>query len=330
MGSPAFAVPSLLAACAKYDVVVAISQPDKPAGRGKLMQSPAVTIAAAQLGIATWQPASVRTPEFLAQLQSYQADIALVVAYGKILPATVLKAFQLGCINVHGSLLPGYRGAAPIQWAVINAEPHTGVSIMQLDPGMDTGPVFSRVSMALIDGESAGQLADRMAIVGADALMEVLPRIVAGQLSAVAQADGATIARMLTKQDGAIDFAQPARLVAGRICGVDPWPGAQAWLHRRPVLVSEINERTRGGPPEGAMAVKLFGAVSTRACAQATLPGQLVSISSSGADVACASGEIVRISDIQIPGKKRIAISALAAGRGIAVGDVLSIRESLL
>src|SRR5262245_57965523 len=162
MGSPEFAVPCLRALAAAHDVALVVSQPDKPAGRGSQLTPPAVKVAAQQLGLAVIQPKSARTGELAEALRASGAELAVVVAYGKILPKAVLEALPRGCINVHGSLLPKYRGAAPVQWAVINGEPETGVAIMQLDEGMDTGPVLLERRVVIDPDETAGELLARL------------------------------------------------------------------------------------------------------------------------------------------------------------------------
>ena len=314
MGSPDFAVPSLQAVAAAYDVVAVVCQPDKPAGRGKQLTAPAVKIAAAALQLPVLQPASVRGPAFAAQLDEVAADIAVVVAYGKILPRSVLEKFRLGCINVHGSLLPAYRGAAPIQWAVIDGLHETGVTIMLLDEGMDTGPMLATQTMPIKPGQSAGDLAIAMAPIGAAALMRSLREVVAGQAIATAQPGNASIARMLRKEDGWIDFTQTAAHVAAQINGVDPWPGAQALLH---------------GADDAVVAIKLFGAivVADQAAGDVAAPGAIVAISTQGAAIACADG-LVLVVDIQVTGRKRMAFAALAAGRGVVVGQRLSLVQN--
>src|SRR5579862_7726325 len=158
MGSPDFAVPSLEALCGRHEVVLAVAQPDKPAGRGAKLHPPAVKVAAEKAGVPVYQPPSARKPEVAERLRATGAELGVVVAYGKILPPAVLTAFPRGCINVHGSILPAYRGAAPIQWAVIHGERETGVSIMQLDEGMDTGPVLLERRTPIGARETAGKL----------------------------------------------------------------------------------------------------------------------------------------------------------------------------
>jgi methionyl-tRNA formyltransferase len=308
MGSPEFAVPCLRALAGAHDVAVVVSQPDKPAGRGGQLTPPAVKVAATELGLPMFQPKSARNGDLEGALRVSGAELAVVVAYGKILPKAVLEALPRGCINVHASLLPKYRGAAPVQWAVIDGESETGVSIMQLDEGMDTGPVYLERRVTIEPDETSGELLARLAPIGADAMLEAIAAIEAGTARAQAQDHGrATHARMLTKADGAIDFAQPAAAVAARIRGVDPWPGAQAVL--------------RG------QTVKLFHAVAptdatTQPRAELSAPGTVLAIDPDGMHVAASDGVVV-IEEIQAPGRKRMAATVFAAGRGLAVGDVL-------
>jgi methionyl-tRNA formyltransferase len=255
MGSPEFATPCLRALAAAHDVALVVSQPDKPAGRGSQLTAPAVKIAAQELELPVIQPRSAKTGELRDALAASGAELAVVVAYGKILPRAVLEALPRGCINVHASILPRYRGAAPVQWAVINGDPETGVAIMQLDEGMDTGPVLLERRITIDPHETSGELLARLAPIGAQALLEAISAIGSGTAHPVPQDHGAaTHAPMLQKSDGAIDFAQPAHVVGARIRGVDPWPGAQA-IHRarssscsarRPGRVRRI---TRGRAP---------------------------------------------------------------------------------
>jgi len=303
MGSPEFAVPCLRSVAAAHDVVVVVSQPDKPAGRGGELRAPAVKVAAQELGLPIIQPKSARNGELAQALRDARVDVAIVVAYGKILPKDVLEAPPLGCINVHGSLLPKYRGAAPVQWAVIDGEAETGVSIMQLDEGMDTGPVWAERRVAIGPEETSGELLARLAPIGAAALIETLPMIASGTARPIVQDHArATHAKMLDKTDGAIDWAQPARAIAARIRGVDPWPGAYATLRGQPI--------------------KLFRAIVTeRAAAEGA--GTVVAIDREGVHVACIGG-VVAIREVQAAGKKRMAAQAFASGRGIAVGDQLT------
>jgi methionyl-tRNA formyltransferase len=229
-------------------------------------------------------------------------ELAVVVAYGKLLPKAVLDAPARGCINVHGSLLPKYRGAAPVQWSVINADEEAGVSIMQLDEGMDTGPVWLERRITPGADETAGELLARLAPIGAAALLETIAVIETGGTQPVPQDHAlATHARMLEKSDGAIDFTQEASLVAARIRGVDPWPGAYALLRDQPI--------------------KLFRAQVTDGTAAGGV-GTVVAIDKAGLHVTCHGG-VIAIREVQAAGKKRMAAQAFAAGRGVAIGDKL-------
>jgi methionyl-tRNA formyltransferase len=306
MGSPEFAVPCLRALAGAHQVALVVTQPDKPAGRGGQVQPPAVKVAAEELGLPVIQPRSARTGELAAALAASGAELAVVVAYGKILPRAVLDAAPRGCINVHASLLPAYRGAAPVQWAVIHGERETGVAIMQLDEGMDTGPVLLERRVAIEPEETAGELLARLAPIGAAALLEAIDAIAAGTARAMPQDHArASHAPMLAKTDGAIAFARPSAEVAARIRGVDPWPGAYAELRR-----------ATGGDGQ---VVKLFRARVTEATGGAA-PGTVVALDGAGAHVACGDGVVV-VRELQVPGRKRMTAAQLATGRGLAVGD---------
>jgi methionyl-tRNA formyltransferase len=313
MGSPDFAVPCLRALAGKHEVALVVSQPDKPAGRGAQLTPPAVKVAALELGLPIIQPKSARTGELEAALRESHAELAVVVAYGKILPKPVLDALPLGCINVHASLLPKYRGAAPIQWAVIDAEVETGVCIMQLDEGMDTGPVLLERRIPIGPEETSGELFERLAPLGAGALLDALDEIAAGRAHSHPQDHArATHAAMLTKADGAIDFTLPATKVAARIRGVDPWPGAQAKLRDQTVKLFRAKVAPGGGAPGTVLAINEAG------IHVATGPDLV-----DGKPAPTGEGAIL-IRDIQAPGRKRMHAQQFAAGRGIAVGDVLS------
>ena len=304
MGSPEFAVPCLRALAGAHEVALVVSQPDKPAGRGGQLTAPAVKTAALELGLPVVQPRKARDGELREAVVATGAELAIVVAYGKILPKDVLEAVPRGCLNVHASILPKYRGAAPVQWSVINGDPETGVAIMQLDEGMDTGPVLLERRVTIDPHETSGELLARLAPIGAAALLDAIAQIVAGTAHAIPQDHAAaTHAPMLEKTDGLIDFARPAFEVAARIRGVDPWPGAQA-LHR-------------------GQLVKLFRASPRPRPPGSEAPGTVLAIDDLGLHVVCGD-DVAVIRDIQAPGRKRMAAAQFAAGRGITVGDVLS------
>jgi methionyl-tRNA formyltransferase len=305
MGTPEFAIPALKALIADHEVVLVVTQPDKPAGRKKRLQSPPVKTVAEQAGLKVIQPSSARSDDFLQAMQEAAADAAVVVAYGKLLPAAVLGAFPLGCINIHGSLLPKYRGAAPIQRAVIDGVSETGVSIMRLDEGMDTGPVLLTKREAIGAEDTSGDLFERLAPLGAQALIEALAGLAEGTLEARAQPElGASHAAMLTKEDGLVPWSEAAAVVSARIRGVDPWPGAFTHFD--------------GGK------LKLFGARVCDAEDNAegdAEPGTLLSFDDLGMRVACGSGACL-VAEVQAPGKKRMAAAVFARGRRLSPGIV--------
>lgn len=300
MGSPDFAVPALQALLEVHEVTLVITQPDKPAGRGKQLKLPPVKVVAEAAGVPVYQPTSARTPELVERLRAADPEVCVVVAYGKILPSRVLEVAPRGCLNIHGSLLPKYRGAAPIQWALIRGEAETGVTIMKLDEGMDTGPMLLERSIPIEPEDTAGTLHNKLAPIGAELLIETLDRLAAGTVEERPQDDtAATSAPMLTKQDGIVDWSVAAREVCNRIRGVDPWPGAV----------------TEG--PGGRL--KLFGAA---VCAGGGRAGEVLGVDSGGLRVACREGAVC-IAEVQAPGKKRMPSAAFASGRKIGAGSVL-------
>lgn len=227
MGSPEFSLPSLRSLAKLYPVVGVITQPDREAGRGRKLTPPPVKILAQELGIPLIQPEKLRTPEAMAQLREWAPDLIVVTAFGQILRPAMLDLPRHGCINVHGSLLPRGRGAAPIQDAILNGDTLTGVTIMRMDPGVDTGPMLSQRAMPIQPDDSAQTLAQRMAELGAQLLVETLPPYIAGDLQPQPQPEtGATYAPMLKKEDGRLDFSQPAGALSRRVRAFNPWPGA--------------------------------------------------------------------------------------------------------
>ena len=224
-GTPTFALPTLRALLAHHQVVAAVTQPDRPAGRGQRAQTPPIKTAAREQGIPVLQPARLRDPGWPERLAAHAADVAVVVAFGQILPPAVLAVPRHGSINVHASLLPRYRGAAPVAWAIIRGELETGVTTFQMDAGMDTGPVLLQRGTPIGPDETAGELAERLAVLGAETLLETLDRLEV--LTPVPQdSRAATVAPRLRKEDGLLDWTEPAVALAARIRGVTPWPGA--------------------------------------------------------------------------------------------------------
>ena len=303
-GSPDFSVPCLEALHDISDIAVVISQPDRPAGRGLAMRPPAVKKRALELGLEVWQPKKVRTAEFAEKLRSLDADVAVVVAYGRILPRGVLDAPRTGCVNIHASLLPRWRGAAPIQWSIVHGDEETGVTLMQVDEGMDSGAILATVSTPITPEDDAATLSDRLSKLGAELLREQLARYVAGELTPQPQDEGAvTMAPLLKKEHGRIDWNASAQAVHNQIRGMNPWPGAHTVLGDRRIKVHRAVASTLD--PEGAA------------------PGEVIALDPEAILVACTEGTL-EIQELQESGRKRVDARAFATGRGIAVGDRFS------
>lgn len=226
MGSPDFALPTLKALHCAFSVVGVVTQPDRPAGRGRKRQPPDVKILADELGLPIIQPASLKDPEALHQLEDWSPDVIVVAAFGQILREPVLNLPPFGCLNVHASLLPRWRGAAPVQAAVLHDDV-TGVTIMKMDKGLDTGPILTQRILPLPEDATAGEMFDKLAEVGADLLVETLPKYMYGEILPKPQDDAqATYAPRLKKEDGKLDFNQPAAFLARMVRAYNPWPGA--------------------------------------------------------------------------------------------------------
>ena len=227
MGSPDFSIPALRALAEVYPIVGVVTQPDRPAGRGRVLTPPPVKRLALELGLPLIQPERLRQPEAMAQLQAWAPDVIVVAAFGQILRPAVLELPRFGCVNVHASLLPRWRGAAPIQAALLNGDAETGITIMRMDAGVDTGPTLSQRALPIQPDDNAGALSERLAALGGELLLETLPAYLSGELTPQPQEDaGATYAPMLNKADGQLDFSQPAEALARRVRAFNPWPGA--------------------------------------------------------------------------------------------------------
>ena len=248
MGTPDFAVPSLQKLLERQDDICAVfTQPDKPAGRGHKLQAPPVKELAQRHGIPVYQPDTLRTEDVQAEIKALAPDVIVVAAYGKLLPKVVLDIPKYGCINVHGSLLPKYRGAAPIQWAVIHGEPVVGATTMYMGEGMDTGDMLLKAETPLGQEETAGELFDRLKLLGADLLGETLEKLEQGALQRIPQVESeATKAPMLTKELSHVDWTRPAQEIHDLIRGLNPWPCASAILDgkRLKLLASRVREDT--------------------------------------------------------------------------------------
>lgn len=295
MGTPDFAVPSLEALARRHDVVAVVTQPDRPRGRGRVVVPPPVGVAARQLGLEVRQLESLRGRGPRQELAEYGADVFVVAAFGKILSRRLLELPRLGCINVHASLLPRYRGAAPIQWAVLDGATTSGVTIMQMDAGIDTGAIWLQRSVSLDPEETSGTLHDKLAPLGADLLIEALELVAAGKTAPRPQDEAqATHAPLLRKEDGRVDFRGTGDEVSRWVRGMDPWPGAFAQL--------------------GGQVVKLFGARGTTDAVGE--PGRVLSVDDRGMLVACGDGG-VWLQELQLAGRRRLSAQAFVAGHPV-------------
>ncbi|MEW6079654.1 MAG: methionyl-tRNA formyltransferase [Thermodesulfobacteriota bacterium] len=253
IGTSAYAVPGLEALAGEgYDIPLVITQPDKPSGRGRKLTPPPVKIAARRLGIPVLQPASVRDEAFIREMAGWNPDLLVVVSFGRILPKALLDIPRLGAVNIHPSLLPAYRGPSPIQWAVVNMETVTGVTSIYMDEGMDSGDMIASVKTDIDPGETAGELHDRLAVIGSDLLKQTIRMVAAGQARRTPQDHSrATFAPLLTKSHGRIDWSRPARELVAFIHGMTPWPGAYTFLNDRRyrILRAETAATSDSGPP---------------------------------------------------------------------------------
>ena len=251
-GTPDFAVPSLKALLdSGNDVVAVVTQPDRVKGRGRLLSQPPVKELALRKGIAVLQPAGIRTDSFLEELSLLRPEVIAVVAYGKIIPPAVLKLPPLGCVNVHASLLPAYRGAAPIQWAIIRGERRTGITTMRMDEGLDTGDILLQNETGILDEDNGLTLSKRLAEMGASLLTETLECLKEGTVNPRPQAGEPSFAPPLKKDDGKIDWSLPARRVFDLVRGTYPWPGAYGYLKgtRLVVLRAKVLDHEKTGMP---------------------------------------------------------------------------------
>lgn len=284
MGTPEFACPSLSAlAAAGEDIVGVITQPDRPSGRGRKMMPPPVKLLAQELGLKVWQPEKIRDPEVIELLQSLKPDLFTVIAFGQILNKNLIELPAVGCINVHASLLPAYRGPAPINWAIINGEDKTGVTTMMMDVGVDTGPMLMSKSININQDETAGTLHDKLSVLGAELLVETLTELKAENISPTVQPDdGISRAPLLKKSDGVLDWTEPAEILDRLVRGLDPWPAAQTTFKGKPLKLFG----SRVGPVKGK-------------------PGQVLGLEGDRIHVAAAGGSLA-VSELQLAGQKRL------------------------
>lgn len=285
-GTPEFSVPALEALFASPHRIVAVyTQPDRPAGRGRQLAMSPVKECALRRGAPVEQPATLRDPTAIERLASWSADLMIVVAYGLLLPAPVLRTPRLGCINIHASLLPRWRGAAPIQRAILAGDAHTGVTIMQMDAGLDTGPMLLERTIDIGARENAASLHDRLARIGAEALLEALDTLASGELPPRAQpAEGATYATKLRKEEALIDWTRSAVEIDRQVRAFNPWPIAETRWNGEQLRIWEATP------------------IETRADAAA---GCVLASGAAGVDVATGAG-ILRITRLQAPGRKAV------------------------
>lgn len=244
MGTPHFAVLPLRAlVSAGHDIAAVITRTDKPSGRGKVLAAPAVKIAASELGLSVFQPKRVREPEFIQQLRLLAPDVIVVAAYGQILPKEILTLPRYGCINIHASLLPRYRGAAPANWAIIRGEKETGITIMEMDEGLDTGAILLQEHVEIEDRDTTGTLLEKLSVLGSNMIVEALSLLATGGLVPRPQDNAlATLAPLLKKEEGLIDWTLPATEIHNRVRGLSPWPSAYTFLEGKlmKILSTEV------------------------------------------------------------------------------------------
>jgi methionyl-tRNA formyltransferase len=301
MGTPDFAAASLEALLRSDNSVVGVvTQPDRPKGRGQILTPSPVKLLAQQDQIPLLQPLKMKDPEFHQALAWWKPDLIAVAAFGRILPSAILSLPPLGCINVHGSLLPKYRGAGPIQWAIINGETETGITTMLMDEGMDTGAMLLQEAIPITADDTAGTLSPRLAEMGGRLLVETITRLKAGTLVPRSQdASQATLAPLLKKEDGVIDWALSAAALANRVRGLSPWPGAYT--------------TTTGGDRWTIWrALALPGPVTKP-------PGMVVAITTEAIHVATGEG-VLAVTELQPANSRRMAVSQYLAGHPTAVG----------
>ena len=306
-GTSSFAVPILQTLFdASYSIPGVVTQPDKPAGRGQVLQPPPVKSRALELGLTVHQPTTLKNDEARRLFENLAPDLLVVVAYGKLLPSWLLDLPRHGAVNLHASLLPLYRGAAPIQWAMANGETETGVCAMKLDAGLDTGPVYACEKTTIDAEESVQQLSERLSVLGCGLIKQTVEGIVAGILKPVPQDPArATLAPILTKQDGNIDWSLPARAIYNRVRAFHPWPGSRTVF--RDIVCRILKARV------------LEGETSTAP------PGTL--IAGTGAKrflaVACGGGMLLELQEVQLPNRKPQTGLDLVNGFRIVTGEIL-------
>ncbi|MCX6586630.1 MAG: methionyl-tRNA formyltransferase [Acidobacteria bacterium] len=303
LGTPQFAVPTLAAlVAAGHQIPAVYTQPDRPAGRGQHLGQSAVKQAALAFGLPVRQPERIRRPEVIEELAAWRADIMVVVGYGQIIPQAIIDLPRLGIVNVHGSLLPHYRGAAPIQWAIANGDAVTGVTTMQINAGLDTGDMLLKAELPILPNETTPELAARLAPLGAELCVRTLAGLAAGTLRAVPQNNAeATLARILTKEDARVDWSRPAAEIHNRLRGFTPWPGAVCQFRGAPLKLHAVEPlpETTELPP---------GAI---------LNGKPLR-------VACGGGTVLALHEVQQEGRKKVSEENFRNGQHLAHNEILT------
>lgn len=320
MGTPDLAAVSLraLLANAEFQVAAVVTQPDRPKGRHLKLQFSPVKEVAVEHGLPVLQPQRAREAELIMRLSEIVSDLIVVAAFGQILPQSILDLPKHGCLNVHTSLLPRYRGAAPIQWAIMNGETETGVTIMKMDAGMDTGPILTQAATPIGPTEDAQALHDRLAALGASLLLKTIPDYVSGKIQPSPQpTEGVSHAPKIKKTDGLIDWAQSAVSIFNRVRGLAPWPGAYTYLPTQPhgegLFVQLV-----GNSPDPEL-LKIWKAEPTD---DAGSPGAILRADKSELVVACGRGAL-RILELQRQGGKRLTVHDFQAGHKLMVRSIM-------
>lgn len=299
MGTPEFAVPTLQALIDHHQVAAVVTQPDRQRGRGKKVQFSPVKEKAAEYKIPVLQPEKARDEEFIQELEIIAPDVIVVVAYGQILPECILNLPKYGCINVHGSLLPKYRGAAPIQWAVLNGEEKTGITTMYMEKGLDTGDMIDKAEVVLDPKETAGSLHDKLMNLGADLLLETLDKLEKGTIVRTKQDDSQSCyAKMLSKEMGRMDFSRSAKELEQWIRGMNPWPSAYTTMNGKTLKIWDADVVSYEGSEE---------------------PGTVVKVTKDTIIVAAGEGALA-LKEIQLAGKKRMPVQAFLLGSSVETG----------
>lgn len=303
LGTPAFAVPSLQAVARTHEVLAVFTQPDRPKGRGNQLTESPVKIAARELVLPIYQPERIKRPENVELLQAFGADMMIVVGYGQIISQTIIDLPRYGILNVHASLLPKYRGAAPIQWAIANGETETGVTIMQIDAGLDTGDMLLKAALPIGPDETAPELSARLAPLGADLLLQAMDQIARGEVRREKQNDAeATLAPILNKEDGQVDWSRTAQSIYNRLRGFTPWPGAYTTFRGQQLTIFQAK------PVEGNLSAGILRAEKRRVL------------------VGCGQNTALELLEIQLAGKRRMTAEALLNGYKLSENEQLGVQ----